>query len=160
TAATIASVQREADEVAAYAETLAGSTEELRRSSATVGGSSARLAAQLREQRGIAATSGEHTVRTSAEAAQLRERAGEVAERARTLHTSGEASRERIGKAGRTLVTIGDDVRKSAAAVAALAPVSERIGDLANTLSKLARQTNLLALNAAIEAARAGEHGQ
>jgi methyl-accepting chemotaxis protein len=159
TAATIASVQREADEVAAYADSLAGSTDELRRTSATVGGSAARLAAQLREQRGIAASSGEHTERTSSEAAQLRARADEMAERARALHGSGEASRERIGKAGRTLVTIGDDVRKSAAAVAALAPVSERIGDLANTLSKLARQTNLLALNAAIEAARAGEHG-
>ncbi len=160
TSATIASVQREADEVAAYAESLAGRAEELGRTSASVGGSAARLAAQLREQRAIAARSGEHTERTSADAAELRRSADLMAQRAHALHQSGEASRERIGKAGRTLVSIGDEVRRSAAAVSALAPVSDRIGTLAKTLSKLARQTNLLALNAAIEAARAGEHGQ
>jgi methyl-accepting chemotaxis protein len=160
TAATIASVQREADEVAVYADTLAASTEELRRTSASVGGNAARLAAQLKEQRGIAAAGGEHTERTTADAAELRTRADAMAERARALLVAGEASRARIDRASRTLVSIGDEVRRSAAAVSALAPVSERIGALAKTLSKLARQTNLLALNAAIEAARAGEHGQ
>ena len=160
TAGTIATVQREADEVAAYADTLAHSTEDLRRTSASVGGSAARLAAQLREQRGIAAAGGERTERTSADAAELRVRADAMAERARALSEAGETGRERIGRAGRTLVSIGEEVRRSAGAVAALSPLSERIGDLAKTLSKLARQTNLLALNAAIEAARAGEHGQ
>ncbi|HEY2806452.1 MAG TPA: methyl-accepting chemotaxis protein [Gemmatimonadales bacterium] len=160
TAATIASVQREADEVAAFSETLSGRTEDLRRTSASVGGSASRLAAQLREQRGITTSSGERTERSTAEAAQLRRSAAQMAQRAQSLHQSGEASRERIGRAGKTLVSIGDEVRRSAAAVSALAPVSERIGTLAKTLSKLARQTNLLALNAAIEAARAGEHGQ
>ena len=160
TGSTIASVQQEADEIAAYADTLAGSTSDLRRTSASVGGSAARLAAQLREQRGIAASSGDHTERTTADATELRARADAMAERARALLAAGEASRERIGRAGRTLVSIGDEVHRSAAAVSALAPVSERIGELAKTLSKLARQTNLLALNAAIEAARAGEHGQ
>ncbi len=160
TAATIATVQREADEVAAYAGTLASSTQDLHRTSASVGGSASRLAAQLREQRGIATASGERTQRTSADAADLRVRAEAMAERARALFEAGEASRGRIGRAGQTLVSISDEVRKSAAAVSTLAPVSERIGALAKTLSKLARQTNLLALNAAIEAARAGEHGQ
>ena len=160
TSATIASVQREADEVAAFAETLSGRSDELRQSSASVGGSAARLAAQLREQRGIATRSGQDTERTTAEAAELRRAADQMAERAHALQHAGEASRERIGRAGKTLVQVGDEVRRSAAAVSALAPVSERIGALAKTLSKLARQTNLLALNAAIEAARAGEHGQ
>ena len=41
-----------------------------------------------------------------------------------------------------------------------LAAASERIGDFAEAVSRIARQTNLLALNAAIEAARAGEHGK
>jgi methyl-accepting chemotaxis protein len=159
-ATTIATVQREADEVAAYADTLASSTQDLRRTSASVGGSASRLAAQLREQRGIATASGERTQRTSADAADLRVRAEAMAERARALFEAGEASRGRIGRAGETLVSISDEVRKSAAAVSTLAPVSERIGALAKTLSKLARQTNLLALNAAIEAARAGEHGR
>ena len=158
--ATIAVVQREADEVAAYAETLAASSDDLRRTSASAGGSAARLAAQLRDQRGITASHGEGAQRTSADAATLRARAAAMAQRAQALQATADASRERVGRAGATLVGIGDEVRRSAGAVSALAPVSDRIGELALTLAKLARQTNLLALNAAIEAARAGEHGQ
>jgi methyl-accepting chemotaxis protein len=159
-AATISAVQHEADEVAAYAEALARSTGDLQRASAAVGGSTTRLAEQLRDQRGIAASGGDAAHRTSADAASLRERADAMAARAHALQVAADASRERIGRAGATLVGIGDEVRRSAGAVSALAPVSDRIGDLAKTLAKLARQTNLLALNAAIEAARAGEHGQ
>ncbi len=157
---TISTVQREADEVAAYAAGLASSTDDMRRTSASVGGGAARLAAQLREQRGIAATSGERAERTTADAAALGRRAAEMAERARSLVGAAEASRERIGRAGSTLVSIGDDVQRSAAAVSALGPLSEKVGGLAKAISRIARQTNLLALNAAIEAARAGEHGK
>ncbi len=158
--ATISSVQREADEVAAYADTLARSTEDLKRTSGSVGGSAARLAAQLREQRGIAAKSGETTERTTADAADLGHRVDAMAGRAKDLLAAAEASRERIGRAGSTLVAIGDEVRRSTTTVSALAPLSERIGRLAGGIAKIARQTRLLALNAAIEAARAGEHGQ
>lgn len=159
TTATISTVQREADEIAAFGQTLASTTDGLQKTSASVGGSAARLAAQLQEQRRIAADSGEHTEKTTANAARLRERADAMAERARALVEAAEASRERIARAGSTLVSVGDDVRRSALAVQALAPASERIGTLARALAKLARQTNLLALNAAIEAARAGEQG-
>ena len=159
-AGTVSTVQREADEVAAYAERLAGSTDDLRRTSASVGGSAARLAAQLVEQRSIARQSGERAERTTADASALGERAGTMAAQARALVEAAEASRERIGRAGSTLLSIGDEVRHSVAAVSALAPSSERIGGLAKSISRIARQTNLLALNAAIEAARAGEHGR
>lgn len=159
-ALTVASVQREADEVAAYADTLARSADDLRRTSASVGGSAARLAAQLREQRGIAVSSGERTERTSSDAAALGRRADSMAERAGALLGAAEAGRERIGRAGSTLLAIGDEVRRSAAVVSDLAPLSERIGKLALGISRIARQTRLLALNAAIEAARAGEHGR
>ncbi len=159
TAQTIAAVQREADEVAAFGESLAAATDDLERSSASVGGSAARLAAQLQEQRRLAATGGERTARTTNDAADLRGRADAMAERSRALLGAAEASREAIARAGATLVSIGEEVHRSAGAVGALAPVSERIDALARTLAKLARQTNLLALNAAIEAARAGEHG-
>ena len=160
TADTISRVQREADEVAAYAEALATSTDDLRRTSASVGGSAARLAAQLHEQRGIAQHSGARAQRTTADASALGERAGAMAAQARALVDAAEQSRERIGRAGSTLVSIGDEVRHSVIAVSALAPLSERIGGLAKSISRIARQTNLLALNAAIEAARAGEHGR
>ncbi len=160
TAETISSVQREADEVATYADVLATSTDDLGRTSASVGGSAARLAAQLRDQRSIASKSGERTERTTADAAALNARAARMAEEARALVEAAEAGRERIGRAGSTLVSIGDEVRRGGAAVSALAPLSERIGGLAKTIARIARQTNLLALNAAIEAARAGEHGR
>ncbi len=159
TALTISAVQREADEVAAFGESLAAATEDLERTSASVGGSAARLAAQLHEQRHLAASGGERTARTTHDATALRGRADAMAERSRALMQAAESSREAIARAGATLVSVGDEVHRSAGAVGALAPVSERIDVLARTLAKLARQTNLLALNAAIEAARAGEHG-
>ncbi len=96
TATTIATVQREADEVAAYADTLASSTQDLRRTSASVGGSASRLAAQLREQRGIATASGERTQRTSADAADLRARAEAMAADARAKRSSRSATRSAI----------------------------------------------------------------
>jgi methyl-accepting chemotaxis protein len=158
--ATISAVQREADEVAAHADTLAGSAGDLRRTSASAGGGATRVAAQLQEQRRIAAVSGGHSDRTAAEAAELSGRAATLAAQSRQLTSRATESRTRIGRAGTTLVAVGDDVRRSAEAVQALVPVSERIGELALTLGRLSRQTRLLALNAAIEAARAGEHGR
>jgi len=156
---TIGAVQREADEVAAYSETLSRASADLQRTGSEAGDSAARLAARLREQRDVT-TRGDDARRTSRDAAALRERADTMGARADALQHAADESRERIGRAGATLVGVGDEVRRSAAAVSALAPVSDRVGALALTLAKLARQTNLLALNAAIEAARAGEHGQ
>lgn len=159
-AGTVSSVQREADEVAAYAESLARSTEQLEGSSASVGGAAARLAAQLRDQRNVALSGGERTELTATEATQLGARAEAMAGAARALLTAAEASRDKISRAGQTLVAVGDDVERTAAVIGALGPASERIGGLAKSIEKVARQTRLLALNAAIEAARAGEHGR
>src|SRR2546422_11122389 len=55
---------------------------------------------------------------------------------------------------------MGEEVRATAATVAGLSGMSERIGVFAQTIARIARQTHLLALNAAIEAARAEEHGE
>jgi methyl-accepting chemotaxis protein len=159
-ATAMSAVQREADEIAAYARTIAGSTDDLRRAGTAAGGGVANLVAGVEEQRDIAAT-GSSRARPFADSDEgVRGQSDAMAARARALLATAEAGRERVGRAGATLVSVGDDVRRSAAAVQALYPLSERIGELAVTLGKLARQTKLLALNAAIEAARAGEHGQ
>ncbi|HHW08175.1 MAG TPA: hypothetical protein GXX34_11725, partial [Clostridia bacterium] len=49
---------------------------------------------------------------------------------------------------------------KVAVAITNLHQMTQKIGDILDTISQFADQTNLLALNAAIEAARAGEHGR
>jgi len=51
-------------------------------------------------------------------------------------------------------------VARSAKVVAGLGERSGEIGQIVDTISRIAMQTNLLALNAAIEAARAGEQGR
>jgi methyl-accepting chemotaxis protein len=76
------------------------------------------------------------------------------------LAASAEGSRDAIARAATTLLNVGERVRETAATVGALAQTSDRVGDFAEAIARIAAQTNLLALNAAIEAARAGEHGK
>ena len=156
----IASVQHESDEVAAVAEQLAASAGEINVAgdefAATVGDVSHRL----KDQRHHAVTGVRQTDLALAAASGLRGRAAEMENDARALVVAATSSREATGRAAGSLVTIGEKVRESAAAVGELANASEKIGKFAQSVSGIARQTNLLALNAAIEAARAGEHGK
>ena len=156
----IASVQHESDEVAAVAEQLAASAGEIRIAgdefAATVGDVSQRLT----EQRHHAVAGVRQTDLALDAASGLRGRAVEMENDARALVVAATSSREATGRAAESLVTIGEKVRESAAAVGELASASEKIGKFAQSVSGIARQTNLLALNAAIEAARAGEHGK
>lgn len=156
----IASVQHESDEVAAVAEQLAASAGEINVAgdefAATVGDVSHRLT----EQRNHAIAGVRQTDLALDAASGLRTRAAEMETDARALVLAATSSREATGRAADSLVTIGEKVRESAAAVGALASASEKIGKFAQSVSGIARQTNLLALNAAIEAARAGEHGR
>ena len=156
----IASVQHESDEVAAVAEQLAASAGEINVAgdefAATVGDVSRRLT----EQRHHAVAGVRQTDLALDAASGLRGRAAEMENDARALVVAATSSREATGRAADSLVTIGERVRESAAAVGELANASEKIGKFAQSVSGIARQTNLLALNAAIEAARAGEHGK
>src|ERR1041384_5540958 len=157
---TISTVQREADEVAAFAEELAASAEELHATSETVTHTAQRLATDLGQQREMAEGARGESAKAAEQAESLRVRAELMQADAARLVAAAERGRERVARASQTLRAVGEEVRTTAATVAGLSGMSERIGVFAQTIARIARQTHLLALNAAIEAARAEEHGE
>jgi methyl-accepting chemotaxis protein len=159
-AATISTVQRESDEVAAFAEQLAASSEELHATSESMGQMANAAAQDLARQRETAVTARGDTAGAAEQADTLRGRAEAMEVDAQRLGAAAERGRDRVSRASDTLLAVGEEVRVSAATVAGLGPLSQRIGGFAKTIARIARQTHLLALNAAIEAARAEEHGE
>jgi methyl-accepting chemotaxis protein len=157
---TISTVQREADEVAAFAEQLAASAEQIHATSEAVTRTAQELAGDLARQRGLADGARGESAKASDQAGALRTRAEMMQVDARRLVATAERGRERVARAGQTLRTVGEEVRATAATVAGLSGMSDRIGGFAQAIARIARQTHLLALNAAIEAARAEEHGE
>ncbi|MEP6765467.1 MAG: methyl-accepting chemotaxis protein [Gemmatimonadaceae bacterium] len=155
----IATVQGEADELAAVAEQLTGASSTLQARAADVASGARSLSEELAEQRrGV--ESGAQSSRQARDAADTaKQRADATAMDAKSLDQAAELSRLAIERAATTLVHVGEGVGMAAEQVRLLAPASERVGDFVMTVSRIARQTNLLALNAAIEASRAGEHG-
>lgn len=158
--ATISTVQREADEVAAFAEELAAAAQQLHATSETVTTTSQQLAADLGTQRGTAEGARSESEKAAAQAGALRARAEVMQVDAGRLVGAAELGRERVARASQTLRGVGEEVRATAAAVLDLSGMSERIGVFAQTIARIARQTHLLALNAAIEAARAEDQGE
>ena len=156
----IGTVQREADEVASFAERLATSTGRLSATASEFASTAVSLTTQLAEQQRQAREGTEHTEHAYAASERLRERAETMESTATSLVGAAASSRDAIGRASGALVTISDRVRETAATVGALGQASEHVDEFVETVSRIARQTNLLALNAAIEAARAGEHGK
>ena len=156
----IGAVQREADEVAAYAEELASATQQLNHTGATFAETARRLNAQLEQQRSFTQDGSRQTQEALTSAERLRERAEDMKSNAHRLVDEAGSSRQTIARAAQALVDVGQKARDTATTVGALAGASERVGDFVEAVSAIARQTNLLALNAAIEAARAGEHGR
>jgi len=156
----ISTVQREANEVAAFAEQLAAAAEELHATSEAVTRAAQQVAGDLRGQRALAETARGESAAAAEQADALRARAERAQQDAGRLVAAAERGRERVARASQTLRAVGDEVRTTAATVAGLSGMSERIGAFAQTISRIARQTHLLALNAAIEAARAEERGE
>ena len=156
----VGAVQREADEVAALAEQLAGSAQEINDGSMEFTSMARTLSVELEQQRGYTDAGAKHAAEALVATEGLRERTHHMESAATALLDAAESSREAIGRAATTLVSISGDVRKTATTVGALAEASEQVGEFVDTISRIARQTNLLALNAAIEASRAGEHGK
>ena len=158
--ATVSSVQRAADEVAALAEQLAASAEHLHSTSEMVTHTAQELAEGLGRQRELAESARGESAKASDQAGALRTRAELMQVDARRLVSAAERGRERVARANQTLRTVGEEVRATATTVAGLSAMSDRIGGFAQAIARIARQTHLLALNAAIEAARAEEHGE
>lgn len=157
---TISTVQREADEVAAFAEELAASAEQIHATSEAVTHTAQQLATDLGSQRTMAEGSRGESAKAADQAESLRVRAELMQADAARLTHAAERGRERVERANQTLRSVGDEVRATASTVLSLSGMSERIGVFAQTIARIARQTHLLALNAAIEAARAEEHGE
>ena len=157
---TISTVQREADEVAAFAEQLAASAQELHATSDAVTHTAQQLATDLGGQRATVDGARGESAKAADQAESLRVRAELMQVDAARLVAAAERGRERVARASQTLRTVGEEVRATASTVAGLSGMSERIGVFAQTIARIARQTHLLALNAAIEAARAEQHGE
>ena len=156
----IGTMQREAEEVAAAAEQLAGATHGLNAAGTGFANTAQSLTAQIERQRTYALTGKERTTEVLGAADRLRKRAEEAEQDAVGLVETAQRSRESVVRASDTLLAIGERVRLASGTVSGLGVASERVGDFVEAVSRIARQTNLLALNAAIEAARAGEHGR
>src|SRR5436190_227335 len=156
----IGAMQREAEEVAAAAEQLAGATHGLNSAGTGFASTAQNLTMQIERQRAYAVVGRERAAEVLAAADRLRVRAEEAEHDAVGLVETAQRSRDSVVRASDTLLAIGERVRSAAGTVSALGVASERVGDFVEAVSRIARQTNLLALNAAIEAARAGEHGR
>jgi methyl-accepting chemotaxis protein len=132
---------------------VAGSAENLNRTSATIA-SGTELAASQSTSVAIAC---EEMAATSAEIASNCIRTVEISNRATQTAVDGS---QVVDHAVQSIQRIADKVQQSAKTVASLGTRSEQIGNIVGTIEDIADQTNLLALNAAIEAARAGEQGR
>jgi len=142
--------RRELDKLAGSVVTMAGSVAvtagDLERAAGSVS-ESARAAIQQTGAVASAAEQASANVRTVAAAAD--ELSASVKEISRQVAGSTDIARRAVSTANETT----DMVRN-------LSQASQRIGDVVELISNIARQTNLLALNATIEAARAGEAGK
>ena len=155
----IDTVQREADALAAAAVQVHGAVSDLHRRAGDVSTGAHSLSDDISQQRDQARTGAAHSESLRRTATATHTTADLMAQEAHGLDTAAAASRAAIERASHTLLALGADVEATASRVRQLAPASDRVGELVDTVSRIARQTNLLALNAAIEASRAGDDG-
>ncbi len=145
--------QQEADEAAILAEVIAQAAQGVLASTESVALTAGDLAREMSVQRELAEGGRRESTEAAQQAQSLSDRAARIELDARQLVEAATLGRERVGRAGETLLAIGEDVRTTAVTVQELSRRSERIGEFAQAISRIARQTHLLALNAAIEAA-------
>ncbi|MGX9963557.1 methyl-accepting chemotaxis protein [Roseomonas sp. F4] len=133
-------------QVATVLEAVAGAAAPLDETADRLG----RAAGDAREQaEGMAIAAGAASENVQTVAASAEELASSIAEVAR-----------QVADSARIAQRAAVDARTTDAAMAGLAEVAARIGNVVGLIQSIAGQTNLLALNATIEAARAGDAGK
>ena len=161
--------------------TLAGTIENIARSSESVGAASTEMA-QSSQQAGMAvgeianavgsvAAGAETQVRSLEQAREVTaqvaaaseatapdyEKTPQTAPQTHTVTEEGAAARRRASEAMQAVHASSTEITER---MRDLGSMSEQIGGIVDTITRIAEQTNLLALNAAIEAARAGDQGK
>jgi methyl-accepting chemotaxis protein len=117
----------------------------------------ASMAAQQAAAINETSTTAAEIAQTSKQATEHADRVIEVAQKSEDLSVDGKRV---VEDAVAAMLSLGDQVKATAAVMSELSRKSEQIGDVVATVRDVAEQTNVLALNAAIEASRAGEHGK
>jgi methyl-accepting chemotaxis protein len=141
-----ASLREVLSSVAASADAVAASSEELSSSSAQIAASAEETSAQS----GVVAGAAEEVSRSVQTVAAGAEQMGaSIREIATNAAEASEVASRAVSAAASTTAT-----------VAKLGDSSAEIGNVVKVITSIAEQTNLLALNATIEAARAGEAGK
>lgn len=153
--------------VRATADRVAGSAEQMSSSSQQVNASTQQVSESIQQISKGTAVQSERVFQTSEIMKKASISLKKVLENAQITNTGvSEASRRaELGrKAAEDTVEkishLTETVLNTAKVIQSLGQSSQQIGEITETITKIADQTNLLALNAAIEAARAGEAGR
>lgn len=157
--ATMEQIGEAAVQVASASEELEASAEQSAQGSSQVAATVSLVAAGAAEQ----AKAVEDTVQTvqsiGEEIHGIAQHASAVEQVSRASASAATAGGDALRQAVDSIANISGIVRDTAGAIRGLGAFSDKISQIATTITGIASQTNLLALNAAIEAARAAEHG-
>jgi methyl-accepting chemotaxis protein len=140
---------------------------DLNRLATSVVGMSGSVATTAKELEASAEAMSVTAAKASEQTANVAAAAEEASANVRTVATAADELSSSVKEIGRQVATsteIADKAVKIADQtsdkVRQLTQASQKVGDVVELISNIARQTNLLALNATIEAARAGEAGK